>query len=137
MLTEHVFPETLNRGEYGVLLCPLDHVETRIVTLNDPTDPVPGGEHLPPGPPWAEEWQSTRSACGEELHVVYEATAWASSFDEPGPHDLSAGKWANCDSWRVECSNGHVLARSSGEESAEPFHPSVLRGWTPDPEAAG
>lgn len=128
----------LERGEYGALLCPLDHVESNVHTLNDPDDDayVPT---LPAGPPWIEERIYDRRPCRSPLHVVWSGICGVDAFEHGPPTDLfetdeNGHGWANCTSWRVECQDGHVLALSSEEENAEPFHPSILRGWTPPPE---
>jgi hypothetical protein len=58
--------------------------------------------------------------CDADLHLVW-------SFDLPLDGDDhvfedSVADHACTDQWEVVCENGHTIARSSGEENAEPFH---------------
>jgi hypothetical protein len=106
-------------NEHGQGLCPLPLVEW------DYTD---DSEDLQPLPP---------RTCAGDLYVVW---SYSSPFG-PGDRQESAEGWAISWSWRVECSNGHVLRVSSnqatGRDDAEPADWGVLFLGVVRDEASG
>lgn len=68
--------------------------------------------------------------CDAELHLVWSFDIAISDLAEPTRHVGIASKevadWGITDCWEVVCENGHKLASSSGEESAEPFIMGVV-----------
>lgn len=94
----------MKKDEYGQYLCPLSDGEMQYDEA-------------------AEDYKRVDKACDVPLHIVL--SGYIPVHDELVDVDMNN---AVATSWTVECENGHVLLRSAGEETAEPFKLSYLRG---------
>lgn len=97
--------EELPIGEYGDYRCPMTDAEMR---YDD------GGTNL----------HRVQYRCNAELFLTI--TSHYGLYETgPGSEDFGPTDWTT-QGWQVECTNGHVLLRSAGEESAEPFRKDFL-----------